>query len=119
MGATRTARMKATLKYRIAGMKSIVEISDEELPQEFHGLDDWIFSTGSSASPESVYSAFDRLLAVVQPPMASLVANPTTTAVPERSLQQSEIVKNRKEPTGRGGSSGPQSPQVSLRVQSY
>ena len=39
---------------------------------------------------------FDRLLALVQTPIASLVANPTTTAVPERSLQQSEILKNRK-----------------------
>ena len=33
----------------------------------------------------------------VQPPMAGLVANPMATAVLERFLQHSEILKNRKE----------------------
>ena len=44
----------------------------------------------------------------VQPLKAGLVAIPMATAVLERSLQQSEILKNRREPTGRGESSGSQ-----------
>ena len=32
----------------------------------------------------------------VQPPMAGLVVNPMVTAVLERSLQQSEILENRR-----------------------